>query len=242
MMRKIWNILAVIAIANLITIALVMGVLFATDKLSPDKLTEIRQMVMRAAQETDGEGDTDDAEGQEDPASVTTAPLGSPELQDLRLNMSDIDRQKRERLRRQVEDLKRSLTVERERLDEQWTELRSEREAFAAERERISELEGGKQFRTAVRVLEGLRPEQARDVVLALIAGQDPQGLPQDRPMAMDEGGGREGGMRRAVSYINAMQDRQRGRLMASIAELDPALAAELLERLRTRGLVARGP
>jgi len=50
------------------------------------------------------------------------------------------------------------------------------------------------------------------------------------------------GGPEPVVAYLNALQERARNKIMAEITANDPALAADLLERLRTRGQIARTP
>ena len=44
------------------------------------------------------------------------------------------------------------------------------------------------------------------------------------------------------VSYLNAMQERTRTKIIDEFIKSDPKMATDLLERIRTRGMLARGP
>jgi hypothetical protein len=48
-------------------------------------------------------------------------------------------------------------------------------------------------------------------------------------------------GTDQVVAYLNAMEDRTRTKIITEFQKQDPALAAELLERLRTRATLAAG-
>jgi hypothetical protein len=50
----------------------------------------------------------------------------------------------------------------------------------------------------------------------------------------------REQRMKRVTEYLNAMDERARGKIMAEFTKDDPALAAELLDALRRHGQFAR--
>ena len=100
------------------------------------------------------------------------------------------------------------------------------------------------QFRKAVKVLDGLKAQDAAGIITALIeSGEDGlmsgEGGPEGADDAADEPGLRLGGVDRAVSYVNAMQERSRLKLMAELSADRPELAADLLERLRSRGVAA---
>ena len=75
------------------------------------------------------------------------------------------------------------------------------------------------QFKKALSTLEGLKPDKAK---LALQQLLDKKEVDQ------------------VVSYLNAMQERNRTRIIDEFIKSDPGTATDLLERLRTRGLIAR--
>lgn len=241
MLRTFWNIVSIMAVANLLALFGFFSWLVITDRITPERLGQIRTLI------ADGEIPSSetvktaaDADDEEEPAEPAIA-VSSVDRLVLRLEQSEIDRQRRERLRRETSDLQRAHQAERRILDEEWAKVRSAREEFEAEMDRVRSIDGSAQFRKAVKTLEGLPPRQARDALLAMIAGQDLPGVPQvedgfadvDADLAPD-------GMARAVSYLNAMGERQRIGVMEEIVKQDPALAAVLLESLRVRGVEAR--
>src|SRR5690606_33937610 len=114
---------------------------------------------------------------------------------------------------RALEDLRRGLWRERDDLDREWDRLRQERAAFEAYLGRLSQTTGTEQFGKAIATLEGQRPAEAAAWLQSLLAA---------------------GKTDEVVSYLNEMEERARNKVFAVF---DPALAADLLERLRTRGL-----
>ncbi len=239
MLRTFWNIVSIMAVANLLALFGFFSWLVITDRITPERLGQIRTLI------ADGEilstetfKTAADADDEQEPAEPAIA-VSSVDRLVLRLEQSEIDRQRRERLRRETNDLQRAHQAERRILDEEWAKVRRDREEFEAEMDRVRSIDGSAQFRKAVKTIEGLPPRQARDALLAMIAGQDLPGLPPmqdglaDADLAPD-------GMARAVSYLNAMGERQRIGVMEEIVKQDPALAAVLLESLRVRGVEAR--
>jgi len=94
----------------------------------------------------------------------------------------------------------------------------------------IAELEGSEMFKKALATYEGLKPAASASMLLQLMR-------PGGGTGALDNAGADQ-----AVAYLNAMEDRTRTKIIAEFQKQDPALAAELLERLRTRATLAAGP
>ena len=118
---------------------------------------------------------------------------------------------------REVDDLQRSLSRDRQLLDRERENFEDERERFEAMRDRLSTLEGGEQFRKALGSIEGMKPDDARVTLQTLLD---------------------QGEREQVVSYLNAMQERTRTKIMSSWVKDDqPDVAADLLEALRVRGL-----
>lgn len=241
MLRTFWNIVAIMAVANLLALFGFFSWLVITDRVTPERIEQIRALIadgelpgaetMKASAE-----DEDD----ETPAEPEMA-VSSADRLVLRLEQSEIDRQRRERLRRETNDLQRAHQAERRILDDEWAEVRRAREEFEAEMERVRTIDGSAQFRKAVKTLEGLPPRRASDALLAMIAGQNLPGLPPMEDGIADIDADRApDGMARAVSYLNAMGERKRIGVVEAIVKQDPQLAAVLLESLRVRGVEAR--
>ena len=224
-MKGLWIIISTIALANFLAMAGLIGWLQMTDRLDAARLNEVRTLfsetltdkqnaaaALKAAEE-------EAAKKEAEAIRAGTPPLSAAEAMVSERVQSEQQRQHVERLRREVEDLQRSLARERDELDEEWKRLRAERDAFQVMRDRLAELEGSEQFERALRLYESLKPDQTQALLQQLID---------------------DGNIEQVVSYLDAMQTRTASKVLAEFK--DPAVAAGLLERLRTRGLEARVP
>lgn len=222
-MKGVWILISTLALANFLAMVGLVGWLKATDRLDASRIATVREMFSttvsaeRAAADAAKAAEDAAARKQEEAAIAGTPPLSASEAMGTERVQSEQQRQHVERLRREVEDLQRSLARERDELDEQWGQLRAERAAFQAMREQLAALEGSAQFERALRLYESLRPEQTQALLQELITA---------------------GNIEQVVSYLNAMQTRTASKVLAEFQ--DPRVAADLLERLRTRGLEAR--
>lgn len=237
-MRTIWSITSALAVGHLLAIAGFCGWLVATERLDIERVREIRAMVQetipqqQAREEAEREAAEAAAEA-EAAARAAAEDAGIPLMADgvvrAKLEASEMDVQRLNRMRQQVADLEEAVRIQRETLEAERAAFAQEKADYEAERQRITQVEGTEQFQTALRVYEGLRPDAAQNMLQALMAGAgEAQGSP-DR------------GEDLVVAYLNAMQERQRNKIMAEFEAEDPALAAALLERLRTRGLPPGG-
>ncbi|MEC9374314.1 MAG: hypothetical protein VYC34_10740, partial [Planctomycetota bacterium] len=84
---------------------------------------------------------------------------------------------------------------------------------------RIIEQEEDEQFQRTVLLYESLQPQRAQEMMATLI---------------------QDGDSDQVVAYLNAMQPRAAKKIIEKFP--DPIVAADLLERLRTRGLQAAAP
>lgn len=229
-MKSLWTILTVVALANLLMLLGLVGWLAASDRLDAGRLYAIRKVLAptraqdRAEDESAKLKAADDARAAEQAAKVGIAPVSTAERLSLKLESSDMDRQRDERVRKEIEDLRRSLLLERERLDRDAGAFRAERAAFAAERQRIKALDGDAQFQKTLTTLEQLKPDKAKVALQQLLDS---------------------GQIEQVVAYLDRMQDRTRTKVIDEFLKGDPKVAADLLERVRTRGVeprVASGP
>jgi hypothetical protein len=83
----------------------------------------------------------------------------------------------------------------------------------------VAQTEGNAQFRKALATLEGLKPDKVKLTLQQLLD---------------------QGEADQVVAYLNAMQERTRTKVLDEFIKSDPKVATDLLERLRTRGLIAR--
>lgn len=246
-MRSLWTALCVVAIANLLAIAGVAGWLFTSGRLDKARMTRLREVLSEtveqetarlalAAAEAENEARASEADARE-----TAAPLSAAEQLHVRLDLSEVDHQRIERLRRETQDLTVAVDRDQQRLNEERRAFEAERAAFDQMRADLAAVEGSAQFRKAVGTLQALRPTEAVAILMEILR------LPGPTGGSVSSGTGEgvpilAGGPDQVVSYLNAVPERARNKIMAEIATSDPVLAADLLERLRTRGQVARVP
>jgi hypothetical protein len=250
-MKTVWNILSILAVANLLAMVAFAGWLKSGDRLDAARLMKIRDMLRETrAQQADREASEASmaAEARAAGPAEAVIPIAASELLEQRLSGDAIDQQRLERLRREVSDLQQTLRRERAILDEQRDQFKAERDEFEERLARLEELKGSQQFKKSLGTLEALKPTEAKAVLLEML-GAGPGAAPQDT--APDSVGSQSAATppqettdryEQVVAYLDAMQDRVRAKLMTEIATDNPALAADLLDRLRTHGLAARVP
>ena len=225
-MKLIWNVMAILSFANLMAIGGLAGWLLNSDRLDADRADRIRAMLAepisveqaRLAEEA-AEAAAAEAERQE-MARLSAPSVSSNEAALIRLASTEVDQQRVERLRREVDDLKASLREQRRVIDEDRAQLEADKAAFEAMQEEIRIAEGDEQFQKSLGTIQSMKPTSAADLLSELI---------NDNARAQ------------AVSYLDAMKARTRTKVMEEMARRDPVLATGLLEDLRLRGVVPSG-
>lgn len=222
-MRTLWAILTTVAVANVIGLVGFVAFLAVTDRLSADRVERIREVLMHTVSDERRQKEAADARAKAESAKVeeerklAQPPVPASESIIGSHEMREVAQQQVMRLQREVDDLRRALATERGIVEKQALELATSRKAFEAQREQARRIEGTDQFKRALATLEAQKPAQAKSVLRAIIdLGQ------------LDQ----------AVAYLNAMQERVRAKIIAEFVKEDAKMAADLLERLRTRGLV----
>lgn len=259
-MRTIWNVLAVVGLANVLAVGGFVGWLYATDRLDGERVTKLRATISKpiAAEKKEIADESAKAaaavKATEDSARMSKAPLTAEQQLEARLGATDIDRQKAERMGREIADLRAQLGLERSRLEKERTALASDRAAF----EEMVKVKLGAaqdaQMKKTLNVLSELKPGPAVAVLRAMMAPQegDPgfaavnsgpvaNGAAVAVGAAATEAISPEG-LRTVVGYLDAMKDTSRNKIMAEFAKTDPQLATRLLNELRTRAEFVRVP
>lgn len=224
-MKALRLFIGTVAVANLLALIGFGGWLYATDRLNMDRVEAVRAMFSetiaeeraRAAEEAAEEARLERVAAQEE--QDARPPLGASEILDIRAEQREIAEQRSERLKREVEDLQRTLAKERAALDADIAAFEARENAFERMREQIAAETGDDQFKQAVRLYESLAADRAQAMMQTLID---------------------QGEIDQVVAYLDAMQTRSARKIIEEFP--DAALAAGLLERLRTRGLQVRGP
>ncbi len=220
--RTLMTVLVSLAVANFLAIGGFVGWLAASDRLDLDRLERIREMLSETRGEEQERLDIERREAErraeEEAESARSAlpPLNAGELLDALREHEEAARLRVARMEREAEDLRRALRREREELDQRITAFEEEKAAFDAMRRRLVEAEGDTQFQQAVALYEALPAAKAQEMLQTLID---------------------EGKTDQVVDYLNAMDTRTARKIVERFE--DPAVAADLLERLRVRGLQA---
>jgi len=223
-MRTIWTILSIIAVANLLALLAFAGWLGNSGRLNEDRLERVRSMFSETIAEEAARLEQEAAEAAaaeaERPELLPDGPIAtSAQLAELRAQAVEMDLQRETRVRREIDDLRRALQLERDVLDEERAAFEADRQEFEQMRAEINAVEGDEQFRKSLSVLSGMKAADAMQTLAEIH---------------------RQGETDRVVSYLNAMEERIRTKIMSEfVKDGETQLAADLLERLRVRGLVA---
>ncbi len=249
-MKTAWNILAIVAVANLLALAAFGAWLYSSDRMNAVRATAIRAMVSKTitqenteALEAQAKADTEKKAAEEATRSGR-APLTAFEKLAARGEATEIDRQRAERLKREVADLQAQLARDMSDVARQRAELESDRETFNAMVNGTRAKLNDAQYRKTLDTLASLKPVQAVALFREMLAPSggtaptDTLAAPNGAPTTPTWS---EENMSTVVSYLDAMGD-DRSKIIGEFLKTDPPLAAELLERLRTRASFARVP
>lgn len=221
MKRSLWFVISTLALANLIAMLAFAGWLVASGRLDAGRLEQLRALFSETTAQEHERIEREHADSEAETRAAEEAkrsqrpPLTAEDQLLLQLQLDEVMRQNVERAQRTLDDMRRSLDEERATLDADIARFSSEKESFQKMRAQIAALEGDEQFKKALALYESLRPKDAADTLRQIY----------DR-----------GEVAQVVSYLNAMEARKASKV---VALFDPPVAAELLERLRTRGLAA---
>lgn len=233
-MKKVWTAILILLFANTFAAAGFLSWLVVSGRIDIQRLTYIREMLGETVEQEKARLAAEEAQLQESLAAADDGIPDGPsrtasELVAMRLEATAVDRQRIERLRREVEDLQRKLRRDQSMLDSQASDFKEQREAFRAMRARLAEIEGQEQFRKSVELVNSLKSSDSKALLDVLL---------------------NEGRQEQVVSYLDALEDRTRSRIIAEfIKDGQQDMAANLLESLRLRGLepvadgdIANGP
>lgn len=221
-MKTLWLAVSVLALANLLAVGGFIGWLKASDRLDTDRLRRIREMLSvtvadeRSAADAATQKAEADAKTAADAARLTVPPETAAEKIAAAGDADDAQLQTVIRRRRELDDVLAAIARERSELDAKAAAVKAERDAFNAERKKVEQAASDAQFRKALATLEAQKPADARAVLEAMMTS---------------------GGTEQVIAYISAMEERVRAKVLAEFTQSDSAVAAGLLEQLRTHGV-----
>lgn len=224
-MKKLWTLVSVLAFLNLLAVLGFAGWVYTTGRIDQSRIQEVQSLFGETVTERDQRIADEEKAAAEAMANaekpLPELALTADERNRVRVEMTQVDRQRRERTAREIQDLKGTLMNQQRMIDADRKALQAEQEAFDAMRARLEIIEGADQFAKSLSVLSGLKPKDAMSALQVLLnEGKDEQ----------------------VVSYLSNMDERVRTKIFAEFVKADEQLAANLLESLRTRGLAAAPP
>lgn len=224
-MKVLLRSVVVIMVLHFLLVAGFVGWFVATGRLDERRVGELRAMLGETVAQRDAREKDEQAAREAEIAAAErdesqAIPLTADEQINRKLLAGEADRQHIQRIRREIADLQRTLQIERAQLDEERVSFLSGKDAFELARERIKQTEGTEQFQAALETLETMKADQAHSVLS--------ETLTQDAD-----------GFEKVIGYLDNLDGRKRAEIMGRFEADDPALAARLLELLRTRGLIA---
>ncbi len=244
-MKTIWTILSVLAVANLLAIAGFSGWLIKSERLDMDRLREVRAMLAvtipeeKAAEEAAAKAAEAERIAADAARETERIPLTAAQMLATRLEVTQLDEERFKRVAREIEDLRERLAADQARLDRTRAEFDSARKSFQEEIAREQDLRTSEQFQKTLDILKGLKPADAKRTLVEILNGV---AAPVAGSTPATTGVGAVEPLAQVVAYLDAIEDRARVKIMAEFVKDQPDLAAQLLERLRTRGLFAAVP
>lgn len=225
MIKSLWVLISTLCVANMLALALFMGWLGASDRLSVERLDRARLVFVQSLAEAEAEAQLDETEaGRAAAAEAAAAKIGtSPITAEQRMRIiqeyaAQIE-ERTARTRRETQDMIDTLMQQQSRFLEERQAFERQKAIYEAMREEIAELEGSEQFAKSLAIYQKVKADVAADMMSELIQA---------------------GGIEQVVTYLDAMNARVASKIIDEFESRSPALAADLLERLRTHGLVAR--
>ncbi|MCG3180669.1 MAG: hypothetical protein BIFFINMI_03032 [Phycisphaerae bacterium] len=159
MMRKLWEIVAIIAAAHLLAAGVLAGALFATGKLSGNKLKLIRDVMLdRPLQAAAAKTETPAVQ----PDNLTTAGQRiADEREQTQVTQLQIEQQMRE-----LKDFKVQLDQAKGALDLRISQFEADRKKWQEQREAERVLLAGAGFKKSLEMYESLDADQAKDLFM----------------------------------------------------------------------------
>lgn len=227
MAKSMWLVISTLALANILAIAGLFGWLKMTDRLSAERIEEVRRVFSQtvaeqAEEEREREASANTRSVEERLAEGEgLVPVTAPTRNRIVHEQDEIARQRVARAEREHRDLLRTATKQLQELEVKEAAFEERMRAWEEMRTRLTEQESTEQFQKAVKNYEAQKPDVAKNMLDALIE---------------------RGEMEQVIAYLDAMQARKSAKIVDAFAQDDPALAARLLEQLRTFGIETPEP
>ena len=225
-MKVLWAIIVIVLVLNTLAFLGLLGWLYNTGRIDKQRIMSARQVFELTIEEEKRQGElAKELEEQSRQQALDIARLESVKdgpitLADRLLAEQQADElsvQRVQRLRRDIDDLRKQLTLAKQLLAKQHEELTAQKESFEQAVAKETKLKNDQDFQQTVKMYQQLKPKQVKQMFQQLL-NQDMAG--------------------QVVEYLAAMQIRKAAaviREFKSPAEI--VQAADLLQSLRERGL-----
>ncbi len=220
-MKTLIKAIFIIALLNLLAVLAGTGWLFSSGRISKDRIINMSSLfnepvaAEQAALKSEQAAIEKELAEQEKP--LPSIPLNAEERNLVRVEMTQVDRQRLDRMKREVENLRETLRKERRIIEQNRIALEEEKAAFQQMRDRLAGLEGGNQFKKSLGTLSEMKPKDAKAVLSVLLGDTKTEEV---------------------VTYLSSMDSGVRTSILTEfIKEGEEQLAADLLESIRQRGL-----
>ncbi len=263
-MRSVWLVVSVLAVANILALIGVVGWLKASDRLDRARIEQVRQLFGKTVKETAAEAEKAKAAAEAEKAAVEAQSkaarpaLTAEERLHARVEATEIDRQRGQRLADESVAMQRALAEKLAQLESLKAQIAQAKQDFEQLTAKTRETVGAEQFKKTLGVLESLKPDKAKAALkeIMLATRSEVPAAPLPRPSVPGDAAAAAAssslasasdanaeGKAQVVSYLNAMDEGMRAKVIQEFLKDDPRLAAELLEKLRVRGVppVIRG-
>ncbi len=161
MLRKLWDILSIVAITNVITVLVLVLVMFAFGTLSGSKVRLVRDVLMDRSLAA-GEAPTTQPEGI-DQALVTAGQRIADDRVNNQRKQLQIDQQMRE-----LKDFQVQLDQARAALDARIRKFQLEKQQWQASRQAERDLLAAEGFKKTMALYESMPPDQVKDLFMAM--------------------------------------------------------------------------
>jgi hypothetical protein len=180
-MKTLWNILAAMALVNLVAIGA--GVLWLknSDRLDKERVLALHAMFKPTITSQKAEADAEVKAAAEKEkaaaaeAKASLAPLTASEQLTARIEATELDRQRVSNLRSQIDALQRALADAQAEVANQRSQVESQREDLARAKAEAAQNGGQEQFEKTLNLITALKPAEARSVLTEILYGAGPE-------------------------------------------------------------------
>lgn len=229
-MRAVWTVISVVLLINTLALAGLVGWLHRTGRLDRQRVHRVRDMFSMTIEEEKQQKlmaqqlEQDSRQQAMEIArleSVSDGPVTLADRLEAEQRGDELAVQRIERLRRDIADMRRQLTLAQQQLDKKNQELAAQQRAFEEAVRAQTQLQEDADFQQTVRMFGQVKPAQAKQMFQELI---------------------RQGKKSQVVEYLAAMQLRKAAGVIKTFTSPDEiSQATDLLQTLRERGIELAG-